>query len=103
MREAARWLIDIDKPLWKIEDICREKIKNPPEEFIVLKIKGVSAAAMTLSFYDPFFWPNINKGNSGFIHKLSIKRAYAGKGYAQKLIDQAKIICIEKGVRFLRL
>jgi len=103
MREAARWLINIGKPMWMIEDICREKIKNPPEEFIVLKVKGIGVAAMTLSFYDPFFWPNINKGDSGFIHKLSIRRAFAGKGYAQKLIDKAKKLCQEKGVSFLRL
>lgn len=49
MREAARWLIDMVKPMWKIEDICRKKIKNPSEEFIVLKVKRISITAVTLS------------------------------------------------------
>lgn len=101
--EAAKWLIDTGKPMWKLEDIKAEKLGNAPEEFLILKVNGIGVAAMTLSFYDPFFWPNIEKGKSGFIHKLSIRRDFAGKGYAEKLIEYAGKLCLKKGVHYLRL
>lgn len=103
MKEAAKWLVDIGKPLWRIEDISAEKISNKPEEYIVMKVNGVGAAAMILSFQDAFFWPDIAKGESGFIHKLSIRRDFAGKGYSEKIIEYAKQLCMEKGIHCLRL
>lgn len=103
MQEAAKWLIDTGKPMWRLEDICRGRINNPAEEFIVLWGNGIGVAAMMLSFFDPFFWPNVEKSSSGFIHKLSIRREFAGKGYAEKLIEYAKVVCRDKGIKALRL
>jgi ribosomal protein S18 acetylase RimI-like enzyme len=103
MREAAQWLIDSGKPLWRIEDLRREQIKNPAEEFVVLRQDGKAIAAMILNFYDPFVWPDIEKGSSGFIHKLAVRREFAGKGCAEKLIEYAKKVCLEKGIAYLRL
>jgi hypothetical protein len=48
MREAANWLIDTGQPLWKLGDLTKEKLlkDNKNNEFHVLKIDNVSAAAM---------------------------------------------------------
>ena len=45
----------------------------------------------------------MEKGSSGFIHKLSVRNEFAGKGYAEKLIERAKEICAGKGIHCLRL
>src|SRR5512137_962983 len=86
MREAARWLVDTGRPLWKLEGLTREKllVDNQKDEFHVLKIDNVGGAAMILKWEDKFFWPDILRGESGFIHKLSIKRKYAGTGISRK-------------------
>lgn len=104
MKEATQWLIDEGKLMWRIEELNRECLKNPAEEYIVMYNKeGVGVAAMLLSFHDPFFWPDIQAGVSGFIHKLAIRRNYAGKGLANKLIEHAVSICIKRGVDAIRL
>ena len=103
IREAAQWLIDIGKPMWRLDDLTFYKLNNPLNEFIVIRVNGISAAAMTLSFEDKFFWPNIKLNTSGFIHKLSVRREYAGKGYAKMLVDHAKKICLDKKIYCLRL
>jgi GNAT superfamily N-acetyltransferase len=103
MREAARWLIDSGKPMWSLDELADEAIVNPPEEFVVLWDGEESAAAMTLSYVDELFWPEIPPGTSGFIHKLSVRRKYAGKGLAALLVEHGKQICADKGLRFLRL
>ena len=103
MREAAQWLIDIGKPMWNLDDLSPDKIDNPPDEFIVMWVDGESVATMTLSFEDKFFWPNIALNTSGFIHKLSVRREYAGKGYAKILVEHAKKLCLIKKINCLRL
>ena len=87
MKEASKWLIDAGKPMWRIEDINAENISSKPEEFIVIKLNGTGVAAMTLSFNDQFFWPDNAEGESGFIHKLSVRRDFPGKGYSEKIIE----------------
>ena len=103
MREAAQWLVDIGKPMWNLEDLSPVKINNPSDEFIVMWIDEESVAAMTLSFEDRFFWPHVALNTSGFIHKLSIRRKFAGKGYAEMLIGHAKKLCLAKSIYYLRL
>ena len=103
MREAAQWLIDIEKPLWDINDLTPENISNPIEEFYVLWENEEGIAAMTLSFEDRFLWPHIKPNTSGFIHKLSVRRKHAGKGYAKTMAEHAKNVCLSKGIKYLRL
>jgi len=103
MREAAQWLVDAGKPMWRLEALTREKLANPAEEFHVLYVDGESAAAMLLSFEDRFFWPEVPAGASGFVHKLSVRRKFAGQGLAQRMLSHAAALCREKGVPMLRL
>ena len=104
MREAAQWLIDIGQPMWSLDELTTDVIKNPPEEFIVLhESNGEGVATCLLSFADSFFWPNIPENTSGFIHKLAVKRKYAGRGYAALLVKHAAQLCREKGIHEIRL
>lgn len=105
MREAAKWLIDIGKPMWKLDEITKVKLlaDTKADEFFVLKVDNDSAGAMILKWYDPFFWPDIKPGESGFIHKLSIRRKYSGIGISKKMIEYAASECRKRNVSFLRL
>ena len=103
MREVAKWLMDAGKPMWRLETVTREKITNPAEEFHVLYADGESAATMLLSFHDPFFWPEVPAGASGFVHKLAVRRRFAGQGLGEAMLARAAALCREKGVPMLRL
>ena len=103
MREAAEWLNNIGQPMWELNDLTSEKLDNPAENFIILWNDLKSVAAMILNFEDNFFWPSITPGTSGFIHKLSVRREYASKGYAKMMVEHAKTICKSKNIPHLRL
>jgi GNAT superfamily N-acetyltransferase len=104
IKEVAHWLIDTGQPLWKIEDLTEEKLqKDQAKNFIVAYKNEEPAAAMILQWKDKEFWPEINENESGFIHKLSVRRKYKGQGIATTLIDYASSKCLEKGITFLRL
>ena len=105
MREAAGWLIDSGVPLWKLEDLTKENLlkENSAEEFYIFRVNDESAGAMILKWHDPFFWPNAETGESGYIHKLSVRRKYAGKGVSIKMIDQAIEECRKRKAAYLKL
>lgn len=68
--EAVKWLIDTGKPLWKIDELTKEKILKclKKDNVYVGYINSEPAAAMLLMWYDPFFWENIKPNESGFIY-----------------------------------
>jgi GNAT superfamily N-acetyltransferase len=105
MREAAQWLIQTKKPLWHLEDLNKEKLlkDNNEKEFYVGWIGKNDVSAMILKWYDPFFWPNIKENESGFIHKLSIRRNYAGMGISKMMVEFAVDECKKRGINVLRL
>ena len=102
MREAAQWLIDTDKPMWNLDELLPENFCND-DEFVVMYIGNESAAALILSFEDRYFWPDVPRNRSGFIHKLAIRRKFAGCGIAKQLIFHVIEMCKSKGITELRL
>ncbi len=101
MQEAAKWLIEKGMPLWKIEDLSEEALSNYEklENIYVGFVNNEPVTAMILKWYDPVFWPDIKENDSGFIHKLSIKRKYAGQGYSKKMIQFAESECKRRGIK----
>ena len=104
MREAAQWLNDKKEPMWSFDELNRDVLRNPAQEFIVMYgDNSESIATLLLSYEDNFFYPDIPRDTSGFIHKLAVRRKYAGKGLTNRLIEYAVSICKEKGIASIRL
>lgn len=105
INEAAQWLNEKNQQMWKLEDLTEEKILNgiTKENIYVLYINNEPAATMILKWDDKLFWPNIKSYESGFIHKLSVRRKYAGKSIACKLIEYAENGCKLRNIDYLRL
>ncbi len=105
IREAAGWLIEIGRPLWNLEDLTKEKMLKDSkiDDIYVFKVNNESAGAMILKWQDTLFWPNIKYGESGYIHKLSIRRKFASTGFSIKMVDQAINECKKRYIPLLRL
>lgn len=105
MREAARWLIDRGQPLWQLKELTEKRMLRfvSKENFITGYLNEEPAAAMILQWTDRDVWPEIGANQSGFIHKLSVRRKYAGQGLPRQLIAHAEQQCLIEGVNWLRL
>jgi GNAT superfamily N-acetyltransferase len=105
MREVAKWCIESDLNLWKLDELTREKlIKNIKDEYFCIgRINSESAATMILQWYDPYFWPHIKDNESGFVHKLCVRRKFAGMNLSKEMINYAINECRRKGINYLRL
>ena len=104
MREAAAWLIETGRPLWRLEELTERKILADitKEDVYVGWVADEAAAAMILRWSDPFFWPQA-KEEAGYIHKLSVRRRFAGKNVSRQMVEWAKQEVLRRGKEYLRL
>ena len=58
---------------------------------------------MILEPEDPHFWPDRPAGEAGYVHKLAVRRAYAGWAFPAALMNHAAALIQGRDRRFLRL
>lgn len=102
MREAAQWLVDRDERLWNPGDLVVENLSQRcrPEKVFVGEIDGKAAVCALIQSRD-FLWPDDDAGL--IVHKLAVRRAHAGKGFARDMLEFAEQLTRERGRMRLRL
>ncbi len=73
LNDSAKWLNSIQQPMWKCEDITSEQLLNKYsiEDMKLCYDNGKLIGVYVLQWYDPLFWENLQKNESGIIHKLA--------------------------------
>ncbi|RII33471.1 N-acetyltransferase [Clostridium chromiireducens] len=72
-------------------------------DFYINYQNGVPAACIAITDLDLKYWSEIPQGKSLYIHKLAVKREFAGKGISEELINFAKKLSLKNGINSLRL
>jgi GNAT superfamily N-acetyltransferase len=57
--------------------------------FIIAECQGEGAGTLKLQLQDLLFWPDISQENSLFVHRLAVRRRYAGAGVSLALLNWA--------------
>jgi GNAT superfamily N-acetyltransferase len=105
LQEAARWITTWRAQLWD-PDLLGEAFAGPiiaRGHMLTAKVGGENAAVMILEPEDPVFWPDYPAGEAAYIHKLAVRRAYAGMGAPAALVDHAATLALTLGRWRLRL
>ena len=66
-------------------------------------VQSEPVATFALIEHDPRFWPDVPAGESLFIHKVAVARAWKGFGLSTQILDFAVREARRRGKRFLRL
>ena len=105
LREAAQWIAAEGRPLWTATDIAPERIRRDTEAggYFIARNGGEVAGVVRLDLEDPHFWPEIESGSSVFVHKLAVRRAWAGQGVPAALLGFAREHARGLGRPWLRL
>jgi hypothetical protein len=105
LQEAANWLISRGTPLWKADELSPDKIRADVSTglFWLADVDGTSAACIRCQTEDRLFWPDVPPEESVFIHRLAVRRQFAGGAVSGALIDWAKARTAGLGKRYLRL
>ncbi|MFN8487949.1 MAG: GNAT family N-acetyltransferase [Caldilineaceae bacterium] len=104
MRHSAEHLIKTGKALWPLERLTETIFHGlAPEEIIVGYADSTPIAAMLLMFQDGEFWPQVQAGESRFVHKLAVAPAYKGQGIGHLMLAKAVLDAKAQSASYVRL
>jgi GNAT superfamily N-acetyltransferase len=103
--EAARWLEEAGMRLW-VDDELREADLAADVRaglFFIAECDGVAAGVVRFQLEDQLFWPDVPMGESGYIHRLAVRREFAGRGVSTAILSWAAERTRSLGRDWLRL
>lgn len=103
--EVASWLEQTGKPMWKAGELMTSRIAADVDAglFYVAECDGELAGTVKFQLEDALFWPDVPPGESAFVHRLAVKRRFAGRQISSALLQWAVMRAHSLGRRFLRL
>jgi len=106
LTEAAKWIEELDGTVMWVEgelDIARVRAEATAGMFVVAEVDGRVAGAMRFQLEDRLFWPDLDASDSAFVHRLAVRRAFAGQGISTALLEWAVDHARTLRRRYLRL
>jgi GNAT superfamily N-acetyltransferase len=103
--EAADWLRDRGIPMWRGDELSPERIAADVAEgyFFLATSEGEAVGTIKFQLQDPVFWPDTPADEAAFVHRLAVRRAFAGGQLSALLLRWAADRARSAGRRFLRL
>jgi GNAT superfamily N-acetyltransferase len=103
--EAASWLEQLGARMWRLDELKPDRISAEVAQglFALAWVEGEPAGTVRFELEDPLFWPGVPKGEAGYVHRLAVKRRFAGGGLSNALLDWAVQQIRALGCPFLRL
>lgn len=105
LEEAAYWMISQGFRNWDPDSfgIDEMKKKNNLDELFICYFNDQPAGCIKLQERDDMFWPDAREGEALYVHKLAVKRKFAGIGISGCMLDWAKAQVRQRGRKYLRL
>jgi GNAT superfamily N-acetyltransferase len=103
--EAAQWLRERGIPMWRGDELSAERIESDVAEgyFFLARRGGEAAGTIKFQLQDTLFWPDTPEDEAAFVHRLAVRRAFAGGQLSALLLSWAAERAMGLGRRFLRL
>ncbi|MCI8801464.1 GNAT family N-acetyltransferase [Acetatifactor muris] len=106
MREVALWGRRKGYRVWPEEWLTPEELLTEdvlPENFCIGTVEGETACAFLLQWKDSEYWPDAPAFEAAYLHKLCVRRAFAGMGMTRLVVDAVRAKCREREIRYIRL
>src|SRR4029078_9488163 len=106
LAEAARWVEELDGTIMWVEgELEQERVRAEADAamFVVGEVDGLVASAMRFQLKDRLFWPDLDGADSAFVHRLAVRRAFAGQGISTALLEWSVDRARTLGKGYLRL
>lgn len=105
VREVGQWLTDSGQELWDLDTLTPENLfdDDTRDTSYVLYADGVPAATFILQWKDPLYFGDVPDNTAGFIHKLAIRRLFAGQNLFTPILAFCRSACLERGLHEIQL
>lgn len=103
--EAAHWLQREGTPMWRDDEVVRERIVGDVSAGLFFLAESTGEAVGTLKFHcsDTVFWPDVPPDESAFVHRVAVRRRFSGGDASSQLLAWAAERALSLGRRYLRL
>jgi GNAT superfamily N-acetyltransferase len=103
--EAAEWLRRRGDPLWDPSEVAAEAIQAEVDsgDYLLAFVADQAAGTARISRDDPLFWPEAAPGEALYLHRLAVRRFYAGGPVSRAIVDWAASTALDQGRALLRL
>lgn len=103
--EAALWLEQRNMALWGEAEVSPEVVLQDIEAglFYIAFYESAAAGVVKFQTEDLLFWSDVPQEDSAFIHRLAVRRSFAGGLVSTALMQWAVEHSRELGKRYLRL
>lgn len=105
LSEAARWLDQRGMPMWRADELLPSHVAADVDAglFFIAECDGAAAGVMKFQLADKLFWPDVPQTESAFVHRLAVRRRFAGGGVSSDLLNWAVVRARSLGRSYLRL
>src|ERR1043165_3509689 len=103
--EAARWLEQSGERMWRDDELIPAQIEADVGAglFFIAECDGEVAGTIKFQLEDQLFWPEVPPEESAFIHRVAVRRQFAGGVVSTALLTWAVNSTRSLGRRYLRL
>ena len=104
--DVIRWMDEKDiSNKWNSENIKWKNLKKDYKisDFFILYYNKYPAGCIAITDEDRTYFSNCKKGENIFLHKMAVKRNYAGNDLSRYLIDYAKKYAVENNKKSIKL
>ncbi len=105
LAEAEEWLRGEGMPMWLPEELGVDRLRRDVAAGMhhLAIVDGDVAGTLRFQLEDEEYWPDLPAGESAFVHRLAVRRRFAGTGVGTALLDWAAERALNLGRRTLRL
>ena len=105
LMEAAAWAERAHEILWLESELEPEQILADVEagQFYLAVHAGDTIGTLKYQLEDRLFWPDAVAGEAAYVHRLAVRRSWAGCGVAAQMLRWAARRAVAEGRLFLRL
>lgn len=105
LQEAAHWLERSGKAMWRDSELTPARIAADVEGglFYIANYERRTAGVIKFQLEDLQFWPDVQQEQSAFVHRLAVKRDFAGGRVSSALLRWAVEQARSLGKTYLRL
>jgi GNAT superfamily N-acetyltransferase len=103
--EAAAWLEARGEPLWQDNELATSTLAPEVASglYVLAFSENLPIGVLRFTLDDPLFWPEAPAGEAAYVHRLAVRRAWAGGETSTSMLAWAASEAKRLGCAYLRL
>jgi GNAT superfamily N-acetyltransferase len=105
LNEVAAWLAARGDLMWEEGELDEARVADEiaRAQFFIAERDGAPAGVVRFQLEDRLFWPDVPQTDAAFVHRLAVRRQFAGTGVSTALLAWSAEHARALGRRVLRL